>query len=222
MGGVPANVDRPVHRPWRGVPAQDRVAERRSRLLEAGLELFGTQGFSATTIQDLCSRADLSRRYLYEAFPNREELLFALAGWIVEDAVERFMARVTDLDRSVEAVAWDAFGAFVDSLIDDPRRSRVLLVETVGISPQFETRRRALLEPLSDLLRDVGRTILGDEAPPWTDTDLTARALTAGALDLLVAHARGEITVTRDHLVLHLSRLFDAAAPVTSTEGTTA
>lgn len=214
---APAGDTTTPHRPWRGVAAGDRVADRRERLLAAGLEVFGTRGFAATTIQDVCDEAALTRRYLYEAFPDREALLYAVAERIRDDAVQRFLAQVTDLDRSVAAVARDAFGAFVDALIDDPRRSRVLLVETVGVSPGFETRRRALLQPLSDLLRDVGRTILGDAAPPMLDTDLTARTLTAGALDLLVAHARGEVEVTRDQLVRHLSALFDAAAPVTST-----
>ncbi|WP_210492443.1 TetR/AcrR family transcriptional regulator [Patulibacter sp. SYSU D01012] len=211
------STDRLPSRPWRGVSADDRVADRRERLLQAGLEVFGTVGYAGGTVADVCATAGLTRRYFYAAFANREALLLAVAERIVDDAFAALAPELRDLDRGVEAVARDAFGAFVAALVDDPRRARVLLVETVGVGPEFEERRRELLRRLSDLFRDAGRAILGDAAPPPLDTELTARALMGAAIELLVAHVRGEIVVERAQLVAHLSRIFDRAAPVTST-----
>lgn len=203
-------------RPWRGVSANERVGQRREKLLAAGLETVGTRGYAETTVALVCAEAGLTRRYFYEAFPNREALLTALAERVVDDAVAALAQHLEGFDRGVAAVARDAFGAFVDSLVGDPRRARLLFVETVGVSAAVEERRRELLRRLSDLMRDVGRMILAEDAPPYVDTDLTGRALVGAAIELLVAFTRGELTVDRAQLVEHLSQLFERGAPITS------
>ena len=45
-------------RPYRGVEAADRVAERRRRFLEAGLDILGTDSdLSDLTVRGICRRA---------------------------------------------------------------------------------------------------------------------------------------------------------------------
>jgi len=205
-------------RPWRGVSANERVARRREQILEAGLEVFGTTGYAGSTVQDVCDAAELTRRYFYEAFANREALLLALAERVVDDALAAMTPGLRNLDRSVEEVAREAFGAFIDALVDDPRRARILLVETVGVGPEFEQRRRELLRRLSDLLRNSGRKILGEATPPMLDTELTARALVGASIELLIAYVRGELEVERAQLRDHLAQLFGLAAPITSSD----
>jgi AcrR family transcriptional regulator len=65
-------------RRYGGKTATERRDERRERLLDAGLELFGTDGFAAVTIEALCAEAGLNPRYFYEQFATREELLGAV------------------------------------------------------------------------------------------------------------------------------------------------
>ncbi|MGH3557005.1 MAG: TetR/AcrR family transcriptional regulator, partial [Mycobacterium sp.] len=57
-------------RPYRGVEAGDRLADRRSRLLVAGLDLLGAsdQDMSELTVRGICRRAGLAVRYFYESF----------------------------------------------------------------------------------------------------------------------------------------------------------
>jgi len=61
-----------------GLSAGARVAARRDRLLAAGLELFGTQGYQCTAIDQVCAEAGLTKPYFYESFRSREELLGAV------------------------------------------------------------------------------------------------------------------------------------------------
>ena len=55
-------------RPYRGVSATDRRDQRRQRLIDAGLQLFGTRGIAAVGIVDVCAEAGLTKRYFYENF----------------------------------------------------------------------------------------------------------------------------------------------------------
>src|SRR5258706_5852322 len=67
------NGKRPV-RSYGGVSATERIAARRERLIDAGLDLFGTRGFASTGIKDICRHAGLTDRYFYESFNGSEEL----------------------------------------------------------------------------------------------------------------------------------------------------
>lgn len=63
---------------YRGVPVEQRRAERRARLLDAGREAFGTLGFHRATVKGVCQAAGLTERYFYQAFDNLEALLIAV------------------------------------------------------------------------------------------------------------------------------------------------
>src|SRR5947209_20090513 len=81
-------------RPYGGVSADDRRAERRRRLLDAGLELFGTKGIAATTIADVCEQAGLTKRYFYESFATIDELAGAVFGDVTARLAERVAAAI--------------------------------------------------------------------------------------------------------------------------------
>ena len=76
-------------RSYGGVSADDRLAERRRRLLDAGLELFGTNGIAATTIADVCAQAGLTKRYFYESFATIDELAGAVFGEVTDRLVQQ-------------------------------------------------------------------------------------------------------------------------------------
>ena len=51
-----------ARRTYGGRSAADRRAERRERLLEAGLALFGTDGYATSSIEKLCTHAGTTGR----------------------------------------------------------------------------------------------------------------------------------------------------------------
>src|SRR5690606_9237384 len=65
-------------RRFRGVAADERRRQRRQQLLDAGLKCFGTVGFRAAGVRDICAEAQLTERYFYESFKNREALFLAV------------------------------------------------------------------------------------------------------------------------------------------------
>ncbi|MBJ7352096.1 MAG: TetR/AcrR family transcriptional regulator, partial [Rhodococcus sp.] len=55
--------------------ADDRLADRRARLLVAGLEVFAAAGAKGATMTAICAHAKLTERYFYENFSSRDDLL---------------------------------------------------------------------------------------------------------------------------------------------------
>jgi AcrR family transcriptional regulator len=56
-----------------------RKQESRSRILTAAFELFRRRGVEATTIEEICARADVAPRTFFNHFPKRDDMVRALA-----------------------------------------------------------------------------------------------------------------------------------------------
>jgi TetR/AcrR family transcriptional regulator, transcriptional repressor for nem operon len=64
------------NRPFRAAPVTAR-----DRLLEAGLKLVREQGFAATSVEQLCKTAELTKGGFFHHFPTKEALGVALAQY---------------------------------------------------------------------------------------------------------------------------------------------
>ena len=133
----------PTARPYGGLAMEERVAARRARFIEAGVELFGTQGFRGATVRGVCAAAGLTDRYFYESFPTLEALLAAVYTSLKEGFATRLMQEsfvseewhgdAAAIERQVTA----AYELWFDT-VRDPRFARILLVEVLGVSPEMD------------------------------------------------------------------------------------
>lgn len=155
-------------RAYGGRRASDRKAERRERLMQAGLELFGTVGYPSSSIEKLCSRAGVSTRNFYEEFSGREALLIALYGRILEEAAIAIGIALTDAaHESMRPRVERAIRAYVRTMADDPRWARLAYVEVIGVSQAVEQFRMGWRNNYVDLLvGEAERAVERGEAPP--------------------------------------------------------
>lgn len=128
-------VVQPLSRPFRGATALQRVEQRRGQLIDAGVDVFGTTGYLLATVDHICARAGLSKRYFYESFPDREALLLACYDRCANEIHEAMISAVLDvataaIDVRLRAALVGYFGA-IDA---DQRRARVTLLEILGVS----------------------------------------------------------------------------------------
>jgi AcrR family transcriptional regulator len=114
-------------RPYGGVSAEDRRTERRRRLLDAGLELFGTKGIAATTIADVCAQAGLTKRYFYESFDTIDDLAGAVFGEVTGRLVEQ-VAPAIAAGGGVDPRP--ALTVYLGAVLGDPRLARLLGAES--------------------------------------------------------------------------------------------
>src|SRR3954453_20418047 len=110
-------------RGYGGVSAEDRIAGRRERLLDAGLELFGTRGYGATGVKDICREAGLTDRYFYESFGGSGELFVAVFDRVVEDLFASVADAVVEAGPDPQDQLRSAIGTFVALLAADPRKT---------------------------------------------------------------------------------------------------
>jgi AcrR family transcriptional regulator len=194
-------------RTYGGISAGERASARRERLMDAALELIGTEGWSATSVRAVCRRAGLTPRFFYESFED----LDALAVAVFDDIAVRATAAILDAVRNAPAdpaaQAHAAIATFVDELTQDPRRARVAFAEALG-SEALARRRLQAMRAMAQLIADHGRLAYG--APPAADTlvEITASLLAGGIAELLIAWLDGSIDVTRDELVDDCAALF--------------
>ncbi|MEV0028542.1 TetR/AcrR family transcriptional regulator [Nocardia sp. NPDC050793] len=140
-------------RNYAGLSKEERVAQRRNRLIDAALELFGTQGYAATSIERLCTAANVSTRSFYEDMGSRDALLIALVDRITKRAVARASEALAHTANEPLANRVAAgFRAYLEVTCADQRSVRVCYVEVVGVSPAVEEWRRKQRRLLSALL----------------------------------------------------------------------
>ena len=194
-------------RRYGGKTAQQRRAERREQLLDAGLELFGTVGFAATTIEALCAEARLNPRYFYEGFATREELLGAVYERHVATVAGAVMAALDDAPADPLARLETGLRAFLDLTLADARAARVNYFEVIGVSRELERLRRDALRSYAAVIASE-ITALSDAAPITVgDPHFTAVAV-VGAVDGLVIDAlTGERGYDREAIVNTLREL---------------
>ncbi|MEZ0052278.1 AcrR family transcriptional regulator [Mycobacterium sp. MAA66] len=203
-------------RTWRGVSADERRIDRRKRLIAAGLEVIGTQGWARTTVREVCTEAALTPRYFYEAFPDREALLLAVFDHIAEQGTRIVIEAFSeDTPNRVRAKARAAIAAFFEWLTDDPRIGRVLLLEAVS-DERLQQRRQQLMLSGSTVLADLATGHLNTQQLDRTDVELSALALVGAEAELATAYLAGRIDISRERLIDHITELHLALVNVSS------
>ncbi|WP_406633132.1 TetR/AcrR family transcriptional regulator [Amycolatopsis sp. WGS_07] len=186
-------------RTWAGTTLDDRKAQRRAQLLAAGLDLLGAQGSAAVSVRAVCRSAKLTERYFYESFADRESLVAAVYE-DVGDQAKRALAEAVSEEADPRRRAERAVTAFVELMLDDPRKGRVLLLAPLT-DPALTSRGLHLLPAFTGL---VGEQLSrGDE----TGRQLVAIGLVGALSNVFIAYLDGTLKVSRERLVEHCVKL---------------
>ena len=110
-------------RPYRGIEAADRLAQRRGQLLEAGLDVLGADG-AELTVRAVCQRAGLAARYFYESFNDKNDFIAAVYDWVIADIATSTQAAVAAVPVPEQTTA--GMANIVRIIADDPRIGRLL------------------------------------------------------------------------------------------------
>lgn len=147
-------------RVYGGRSEHERRADRRARLITAGLELFGTEGWAGATIERLCAVAGVATRSFYEEFSSREALLRAVYEDVMSGVVATVVPRVAESTGTAEERIRIGLSGYVGYLTEDPRRARVAHRE-VRAAGVLEQDRHAMILRFADIIATQTRLAEG-------------------------------------------------------------
>lgn len=196
---------------YRGVSADDRRADRRARLLDATLEVWGREGGPPVTMTRICAEAGLTERYFYQSFDGLDAALVAVLERIADEIAERTVQALASTDGSPTDRVRAALGAFVQILTDDPRKGRVAIIESASLDT-LRPRRAQLLRQFAELAAREARELYGPTA--WSDVEgqLAATMFIGGVTELVTAWIDGTVRVSPEQIVEAATHHFTATA----------
>jgi AcrR family transcriptional regulator len=197
-----------VERAYGGQSADARRRRRRGRLIDAATDAMAHNEWRSATVGGLCAAAGLNKRYFYESFAD----LDALSAAVVDDVAESVRAaavRAADAAAhdSLEAQAFAAVAAAVHTLVDDPRRARILL-GGVAASPELHTHRTTVMNRLTEVLIDNGRNVHGVELESDPLARVAPAFIVGGTADAILAFVDGRVGLPIDEFIAQLATLW--------------
>jgi AcrR family transcriptional regulator len=112
------------------------ATERREQLLVAARATFGTNGFSATSMNDVALAAGVTKPVLYQHFESKHHLFLELLTDTSTRLVTRIESAVSEAGSGREELE-SGFRAYIDFFADDPHNFRIIYGEGVRSEPAF-------------------------------------------------------------------------------------
>ncbi|BBY80743.1 transcriptional regulator [Mycolicibacterium pulveris] len=198
-------------RPYRGVDAADRLAGRRRRLLDAGLDLLGAadQDPAELTVRAICAQAGLGVRYFYESFSDKDDFVGAVFDSVVADLATTTQAAVASAPPEEQARA--GMANIVRSITADARVGRLLF--SVELSNTVIVRKRAESTALFAglLFQHAGALGAADD----DRIRASAHFAVGGVGQTISAWLSGDVDLEPDQLVEQLAATLEVLAGLT-------
>lgn len=118
-------------RQFKGMSLSERKLARREKLIEAGIEAYGTHGFFSVTVKDICNEAKLTERYFYESFKKSEELFQVIFLQLIEQLQQTVMQGVMQGAPEPKNMIKGGLTAIFTMLKNDPRVARIIYIDAM-------------------------------------------------------------------------------------------
>jgi len=193
--------------------------DARSKLLDAALGVIRTKGYSATSVDELCAAAGVTKGAFFHHFKSKDELAVAAAEYWSEmtgalfagapyhthaDPLERVLAYVAFRKQLLQGAVPD-FTCLVGTMVQ----------ETYATSPAIrDACKRSITGHAATLEADIEAAMRArDMSPEWTAKSLAlhTQAVIQGAFILAKAAGGAELAADSiDHLRRYIEHLFSA------------
>ena len=171
-----------------------RKQDKRSRIIEAAAKVFAHKGYNSTLIADIAKEAGIGKGTIYEYFPSKVDLFFAVFEWFVRMTETEAKVSVSALGGS----ASERLMALNDALL----RSWFEMLEMYSLVMEFwsaaasSSMRQRFKGTFKEGYRDFRRIVSAlirvgietGEFQPEVDAESVAAAL-VGAWDALLLQA---------------------------------
>jgi AcrR family transcriptional regulator len=148
----------------RTLPSDLVKAVQRERLLAAMIEAVTETGYNTLTVQNVLTRAGISRPTFYEQFEDKEDCFLAAFAASAARMRERIATAVADAGPSWRDHLRSGLAELLRFIADEPKEARMVIVEARASSPAGLRRRDELLDHFAACIDALVREDL-DEPP---------------------------------------------------------
>ncbi|MFT7476066.1 MAG: AcrR family transcriptional regulator [Verrucomicrobiales bacterium] len=124
------------------------ASERREQLLGAARDTFGSNGFTATSMNDIAVAAGVTKPVLYQHFESKHHLFLEVLTDTAEQLVTAIESAIATSSTGREKIEL-AFSAYVQFFGSAPANYRVIYGEGVRTEPEFADKHKAIQESLN-------------------------------------------------------------------------
>lgn len=197
-------------RPHQGKSAEQRITERRKILIATAYQLIKTQLWREVSINQLCQRAGLNKRYFYESFAQLDDVVDA----VYDDLQQNLIAHVVEAIQvgyqaqlSKQAFAERVLGSVVEFLTQDAEHLRILFSD-FSESPVLIKSRHRVMQQCIHALTEYAFLHYQTEKKDEPLVQLTASLLIGGTIQILRDWLNGQPEVSKTTLIAELALLW--------------
>ncbi len=143
-----------VGRRYRGLSAEERRVDQRDRLTRAAINEFSCRGYHRTSVEDIVRSARTSRTAFYAFFDNREAAMYGALQASLQALLASVRKRMAEVDRTSSLIEVGVT-AYVEFLVTDPAAARILLLESIGTSPEVNEYHSHIRRRVSSVVCDI-------------------------------------------------------------------
>lgn len=175
-----------------GLTREQVLESQRERLIAAGIELFGAQGYGPVRVADVTARAGVSRKSFYAFYADKEDAFVDCYDRVLGELVELVERAVAPHEEWLVRLR-AGIAALLDALAADPAGARVCFVEALAAGAKALRWRNVAMGEL------VGALGAGDGEA----TELAAVAILGETLQREIAAERTEQLPALTPALLH-------------------
>jgi len=171
-------------------------AIQRERLLAAMIRTVTQVGYNALTVQNVLTRAGISRPTFYEQFEDKEDCFLAAFDVSAAQMRERVEAAVAEAAPDWRSRLRNGIAALLRFAAEEPEAARTVIIEARASSPAGLRRRDDLLDRFASCIDDLVREELDEPA-----SGLAAAGVVGGIESVLYARLQKAETEDLDSLL---------------------
>jgi len=160
--------------------------DTRSRILEAALERFASQGYHATKVADIVDSSRTSKGAVYFHFPSKQDIFLGLVdqfAGLLEGRVQEALA----VDKSGVERVEAALTVVMDTFTRYRRLAKIFLIQAAGLGQEFETKRLEIHRRFIALIQDQLEQALREGDLAGIDPEVTAYAWMGAVNELVIS-----------------------------------
>jgi AcrR family transcriptional regulator len=167
---------------------QEKKDAKRRHILDTAAKVFAKRGYYNTKVRDILEEAGISTGSFYFYFNNKEEVFEILYDEMINAYVSVLQEAVATMTDNAEHIGKSLIKAITLSLRafqKNKELARIMLIGSVGISPQFEKKRTADYQKISLVFEEIFRKLLQKKAIRIPDPKVAAILFTGSIYSLI-------------------------------------